>query len=1033
MSTLPNPDFRTLFESAPGLYLVLRPDFTIVAVSDAYLQATMTTRASIAGRNIFEVFPDNPDDPEATGTRNLRASLGRVLENRTRDVMAVQKYDIRRPEAQGGGFEERYWSPVNSPVLHGGSVAYIIHRVEDVTEFVRLKQHGMKQDRLTEELRSRADRMEAEIFERAQQLQDANRQLRLANEKLERREHERTLLYDQLHRLDQLKTKFFANVSHELRTPLALILGPLEKFLSSGDVSAGQRRALEPVARAAQLLLKHVNDLLDVATLEAERMKVHFAKVDLAALLRQTAGNFDGLAQDRGVSYAVTTPEEVIAEIDADKVQRILINLLSNAFKFTPRGGRICCELGAAREGRGGATASITVSDTGPGVPAEVRPLIFERFFQAEAPTTRRFGGTGLGLAIASDFVALHGGAITVAETPGGGATFVVELPARAPAGTDVKPAPAAHHLARRASEMAADAALTLELEDGEPAAPRSSSENLRSDAPLVLVVEDNAAMNRFISESLGDTYRVETAFDGREGLEKAIRLCPDIVVTDVMMPHVSGEQLLTELQGRPELRDIPVVVLTAKADDELRVLLLRQGASDYLTKPVALEEMRQRVATLVAVKRSRDLLREQLATHETNLEELVKTLALRQRETEAARADAEAASRSKDEFLTTLSHELRTPLTPICGWTRMLRMKTLDDAQTTHALDVIDRSISAQQQTIEELLAVSRALTGKIRLEVRPLQLAGIVHAAVDALRPAAAAKGVEIHVAFAADARVVVVGDPDRLRQALWNVLSNAVKFTAAPGRVDVELTRRDDRAEVVVRDSGEGIEPDVLPHVFERFGQADGTSTRKHRGLGLGLNVARHLLEMHGGTISAASEGRGRGSTITARLPLSTRTPAMPMGDDTAIPRDVTTPVSLAGVTVLVVEDEADTRELLSFLLEWSGARVAAVPSAAAAMEALAIACPDVVISDIAMPDADGFAFIRMLRELPAAPPAIALTAYGGSEDSERILNAGFAHYLLKPVEPAAVVEAVARAAARRAGPAAASAAPADQSQS
>ena len=222
---MPQPDFRALFESAPGLYLVLAPDLTIVAVSDAYLRATMTRREQILGRSLFDVFPDNPDDPEATGVSNLHDSLLRVIRTRASDAMAVQKNDIRRPESEGGAFEQRYWSPVNSPVLDaGGEITLIIHRVEDVTEFVRLKQK-VEQSTKAEELQIRADSMEAEVFSRAQQLQQANHQLRAANEELAQKEQELKRLYERLHRLDQMKTRLFTNVSHELRTPLALILG----------------------------------------------------------------------------------------------------------------------------------------------------------------------------------------------------------------------------------------------------------------------------------------------------------------------------------------------------------------------------------------------------------------------------------------------------------------------------------------------------------------------------------------------------------------------------------------------------------------------------------------------------------------------------------------------------------------------------------------------------------------------------------------------------------------------------------------
>ena len=226
-------------------------------------------------------FPDNPEDPDATGAANPRASLTRVVATGERDAMAVQKYDIRRPEEEGGAFEERYWSPDNSPVIDGDKVKYIIHRVEDVTDFVRAREQGIEQARVSEQWRSRANRMEAEIFDRARQLQDANHHLRQANEELARRDQERALVYERLHRLDDLKTKFFANVSHELRTPLALILGPIEGLLAT-EISPAQRRALESAMEAARLLRKHVDDLLDVAKLEAGKMAVRYAEVNVA-------------------------------------------------------------------------------------------------------------------------------------------------------------------------------------------------------------------------------------------------------------------------------------------------------------------------------------------------------------------------------------------------------------------------------------------------------------------------------------------------------------------------------------------------------------------------------------------------------------------------------------------------------------------------------------------------------------------------------------------------------------------------------
>jgi len=261
-----DPDFRALFESAPALYLVLASDLRIVAVSAAYLRATMTRREDILGRGIFDVFPDNPDDPEATGVLNLKTSLQRVLQSGSADAMTVQKYDIRKPEEEGGGFEVRYWSPLNSPVFGAdGKLRYIIHRVEDVTEFVELKQRGIEQSRVTEALRERAMQMEADIYLRAREVAAANTKLKQANDEI-------TWLYEKTREIESLKTQFFATVSHELRTPLTLILGPVARLLAAAELTADVRRDLEVVERNARLLYRHVNDLLDVSRLEAGRM-----------------------------------------------------------------------------------------------------------------------------------------------------------------------------------------------------------------------------------------------------------------------------------------------------------------------------------------------------------------------------------------------------------------------------------------------------------------------------------------------------------------------------------------------------------------------------------------------------------------------------------------------------------------------------------------------------------------------------------------------------------------------------------------
>jgi PAS domain S-box-containing protein len=381
-----------------------------------------------------------------------------------------------------------------------------------------------------------------------------------------------------------------------------------------------------------------------------------------------------------------------------------------------------------------------------------------------------------------------------------------------------------------------------------------------------------------------------------------------------------------------------------------------------------------------------------------------------------AARTEAEEANRIKDEFLATLSHELRTPLTAILGWLSMLRGDRLDKETTARALETVERNARAQAQLIEDLVDVSRIAGGKLNLDIRSVDLMPVIAAAVDIVRPAANAKGIQIQIS--ADASVgPVAGDSARLQQIVWNLLSNAVKFTSRDGWVYVSLCRNASSAELEVRDTGMGIEPEFLPSVFERFRQAESPITRSHRGLGLGLAIVRHLTELHGGTVTAESPGEGLGATFTIRIPLA----AMRLEETATESRELETEETtgtrqpLEGVRVLVVEDEPDARELLALTLECSGARVEAVESAQEALENLHRFRPHVLLSDIGLPVQSGYELIRKVRLLSSEAshlPAVALTAFATEKDRQRAMSAGFQIYLAKPVEPRVLVEAIER---------------------
>ncbi len=373
---------------------------------------------------------------------------------------------------------------------------------------------------------------------------------------------------------------------------------------------------------------------------------------------------------------------------------------------------------------------------------------------------------------------------------------------------------------------------------------------------------------------------------------------------------------------------------------------------------------------------------------------------------------EASELNRLKDEFLATVSHELRTPLQAILGWSRLLRETKLDAAKVEKALDIIERNAKVQVQLVEEILDVSRVVTGKMRLDWRPLRIDEVLQAAIDSARPAADAKAVTLTVTPSEEA-LAVSGDPERLQQVFWNLLSNALKFTPRGGRVHVSLRRELEAAAVVVEDDGPGIPKDFLPHVFDRFRQADSSTTRVHGGLGLGLAIVRHLVEMHGGTVEAQSEGPGRGARFIVRLPLRSDIAPRPGAPVAVAPP--APPPRLEGVRVLAVDDEIDTRELLALVLREHGATVTTAGSTREALEALAAAPVDVLVSDIGMPGEDGYRLLGHVRALAAEKgglvPALALTAYARAEDRRQALAAGFQLHVAKPIDPSALVHLVA----------------------
>ncbi|HYN21877.1 MAG TPA: response regulator [Thermoanaerobaculia bacterium] len=529
---------------------------------------------------------------------------------------------------------------------------------------------------------------------------------------------------------------------------------------------------------------------------------------------------------------------------------------------------------------------------------------------------------------------------------------------------------------------------------------------------------EDREQYKRLLAQDPEQEYELLETDLGEEGLRLAAVERPDCLLLDYRLPDMDGVEFLSRLVNRDP---IAVIVLTGQGSESVAVQAMKGGAQDYLLKGAISPQELRRAVKYAVEKVANDALKQEILVRQAAEEERAKLLVREQ----DARRQAEEANRIKDEFLATLSHELRTPLNAILGWAQVLRSGKVDEPTTARALEAIERNSRAQAQLISDLLDVSRIITGKLRLEQKPLDLPRIIEAALESVRPAADAKSIRLRVTV--DRAIgPLVGDPDRLQQVVWNLLSNAIKFTPQGGSVEVQLRRPGDltagMAEISVSDTGAGIRPDFLPYVFDRFRQAESSTTRKHGGLGLGLSIVRHLVELHGGTVLVESPGEGLGSIFMVRLPIRLGVEAEAATERRRVPshEPEMCPELLAGLHVLLVDDEADTLEMLATAIQHCGARVTAVASVPEALAAIDRELPNVLISDIGVPGEDGYSLIRKIRlrpaELGGKLPAAALTAYARTEDRIRALAAGFQTHLAKPVDPAELVATIAVLAGR-----------------
>lgn len=801
-------DYRLVFESLPGLFMVLRADsprFTILAVTDAFARGSLRQRESIVGLGIFDAFPDNPDDPEASGVRMLQASLERVLATREPDTMAVQKYDIALPEAAGGGFEERHWSPVNVPVFAAdGRIAYIVQRVEDVTEFVRVARSG-------KEFQERSEQLAAEILRRSAELDASNQKLRAMNERLTE--------------LDRAKSLFFSNISHEFRTPLTLLLGPVEQSLQDPALDARHRAHLTLVQHNGLRLLRLVDDLLDFVRIEGGRLSAAFTQTDLSLLTAEMASMFQSAVDRAGLRLVIDCPPQgEPAWVDRGMWEKIVLNLLSNAFKFTLEG-----EI-AVRLRRAGETFVLSVSDTGAGIEQSELARVFDRFHRVQGVAARTHEGAGIGLALVQELVRLHGGTVSVESAPGRGSTFTVSIPAgrdHLPEG-DVATSPAPQE---RSALAVREEAYRL-FSSGVPAtdAPSGDTGPKRGAAAArVLLVDDSVELRSYIGELLAPHYEVEAVPDGLAALEAIRDRLPDLVLSDIMMPRLDGFGLLRQLRADPLTKAIPVILLSARAGEDASIDGLEIGADDYLMKPFSARELLARVRAHLEINRSR-----------------------RHWMRELQRANEEL-----DAFNQSVAHDLRSPLTTITGYSSILLAvegSNLDEEQRRQ-IEKIQAAASRMATLIDDLMSLARV--NRSAMQVETVDLSQIATTVIGRLREAEPSRNATVEI----PAGLRVKGDSRLLTIALDNLLGNAWKYSAKRSVARIELGELAENGERVffVRDNGAGFDMAYAHKLFLPFERLHLSS--EFSGTGIGLTTVRRAIERHDGRVwvtAAPDEG-------------------------------------------------------------------------------------------------------------------------------------------------------------------------------
>jgi PAS domain S-box-containing protein len=904
--------------------------------------------------------------------------------------------------------------------------------------------------------------------------------------------------------IDRAKTAFFSNVSHEFRTPLTLMLGPIEEMVSDAALPETTRGRVDLLHRNSLRLLKLVNSLLEFSRIEAGRMQATYLPTDLRGLTADLVSTFTSAFELAGLALKVdlqTLPDPVF--VDRDMWEKVVLNLLSNAFKYTLN-GEIEVRL---RQVDGHAVMS--VRDTGIGIPPEALPKLFERFYRVEGAEGRTHEGSGIGLALVHELVKLHGGTVTAQSKLQEGTTLVVRIPigsAHLPAerigaakslqASVVAARPFVEEALRWLPETLGTLGETptLAVKMTRMPTPRDAHPRAAVYGSRVIIADDNSDMRAYVRELLESRYRIEAVADGQAALEAARRETPDLIVSDVMMPRMDGFALLRALRADSQLREVPTILLSARAGEEAVIEGLDAMADDYLVKPFSARELIARVGAQLQLARLRReaAAREHTLLHTAPLgiylidadfrirdvnptarpmfgnivdligrdfsdvmhtggwtqdhaDEIVRlfrhtletgeSCATRERLMSAAgvaeprhyewqinriplpdgrfgvvcyfrdisahveaRMALESADRQKNEFLAMLAHELRNPLAPIRNAGEILSRTLPADSPGHVMVAMVKRQVAQLTRLVDDLLDVSRITQGRVELQLRPLELGSVISQAIETAEPLFQARRHEVSI-ISSYRTLYVNGDMTRLVQCVVNILTNAAKYTDSSGKIRVETGASGTDAVITIADSGAGISAELLPRVFDLFVQGERTLDRSLGGLGIGLSVARRLIEMHGGRITAASPGLGQGATFEIHLPRVERPQESASRGEG---------IKAASRRILIVDDNADAANSLAQVLGLDGHITEPVYSAQEALSRASSFAPEVVLLDLGLPEMDGYEVARRLRERPefAAVRMIALTGYGQSENVRRSWQAGFDDHLTKPVDLAAL---------------------------